>query len=539
MYRISIATLVLGFAGLVSCVRTSSSLVEGHCAGAQNGDAYCAANHADRPYCVLGTNACTDMPGLAPSADGCSVVQPANDCYSPCGMNQSALEESSCESSSSTTIGGMTDPNPTLSGPTSMDPDSTTIDPDPDTTLDATTLDQDCMDLGCPDPQAPFCGAEGQCVSCQDMVDPDASCESLDQGTPVCFEGNCVQCTDDNLGACAAEQPVCGAANVCEGCTEHAHCPDSACHLGGENVGQCFDADTVVEAASAVVFANAVNNLGANEDLVVRLTGNLYTLTNSMEITQSEVAIIGGNFPTINRQGNPVISVGNGALVYFGNVGIVNGGGSGLSCLGASMWLHDTEVRNNSELGLDVGTGCAVRLRRSLITANSGGGIDVSGGELFIENSVVGANGNPVATVGGIQLNNSTIEISYSTIAGNFSADNDRSSMFCIGGGSEGFVRNSIVVGSGGDTIAGCNALTWNTNAVDRGGLGGGNEDVGGFDNDWFQNANARDYRLTALGTMDIGDVAQWQDGDPQFDFDGNPVPLRDASYPGYVQPAP
>ena len=96
-----------------------------------------------------------------------------------------------------------------------------------------------------------------------------------------------------------------------------------------------------------------------------------------------------------------------------------NVNGDGLSCSGTAVWLDDSEVRNNAQVGLDISGGCEAHLRRTVVRTNAEGGIDQTGGVLSLKNSVSAANGGTFSAFGGISLDGVEIDITYSTIAGN------------------------------------------------------------------------------------------------------------------------
>lgn len=51
----------------------------------------------------------------------------------------------------------------------------------------------------------------------------------------------------------------------------------------------------------------------------------------------------------------------------------------------------------------------------------------------------------------------------------------------------------------------------------------------------WFSDFASGDYSLTAAGQAQFADAATWLEGDPPFDFEGDPRPATDGSadYPG------
>ncbi len=429
-------------------------------------------------------------------------------------------------------------------GSTTEDPTASTTGTT-DTTEVPTTGDTDttgpggCIDSSeCTDAATPICSM-GSCVACGEASEGgDTACEAKDPSRPACGEsGECVQCSPTAASACTGSTPVCEGAS-CVGCTEHAQCEASACHLDGKLQGACFDTADVQMIADAGELSAALDGLASESTLVLVLTGSDYALSSPVELGAGEIAILGDGGQTISRNGDPVLTASGTAIVYFAQVAAANGSGSGLRCSGTSVWLDDTVVANNSGVGLDISGGCATHLRRTVVRGNNGGGIDVSGGELHMTTSAVGLNGNDLSSsLGGIQSNNSTVEISYSTIVGNQASNSARGSIFCAGGES-GFLRNSIVVGAG-SSIDGCSALAFENNAVDGPVVeGASNLDVGAASASWFSNLAMGDFRIALEGETVFTGIAQWVDGDPLLDVDGDTIPMSRPSFPGYDQPS-
>ncbi len=150
-------------------------------------------------------------------------------------------------------------------------------------------------------------------------------------------------------------------------------------------------------------------------------------------------------------------------------------------------------------------------------------------------NSVVGRNGDDaVSVVGGVAVNGTAVDVRYSTIVDNESTAAGSESFACDGAVS-GEVRNSIVVGAGG-SVDSCSGVTFSGNAADEA-LGGTNDNVGAFVAGWFMNLGANDFGLTASGETTLMDIAQWAEGDPVTDIDGELIPQEMPSFPGYDQP--
>jgi len=492
--------LVVGLAA--SCWRPDYN----HC-GSNEGDASCP----EGMFC----DACE------PENNGCTVEQPSTLCHV---VGEPEVDD---ESSGSTAGSGTSDPG--SSG-------STTSEETSEATQGTTTSSADCeIDDDCTSTDAPFCNDAGLCVSCEALSDPDGACLALDPGRPVCAAGACVQCTAEQAEACAGQTPVCGLDNICTPCIEHAECPQSACHLDGLDAGACFDVADVVMIGNTVDLSAALAALGPDDDAVFVLEAGTYGVTVDVG-SNAEVAVLGGGMVAPTLTGNGVQSVevfGNG-IVYLGNVQVSNTdvGGNGLACAGTSVWLDDSRVRNN-QLGMDISGTCAAHLRRTVIDTNAAGGIDISSGQLSMRNSAVGRNGDDLSSsIGGMRLDGTVVDITYSSIIGNEAINPARGSLFCLGG-ETGSIRNSIVVGAG-SSIDGCDGITFSNDALDDPGVTGMDlVNVGPTMPAWFAGLGLGDFHLTATGEMVFGGLATWQPGDPLTDFDGDPIATDGESTPG------
>ncbi len=479
-----------------------------HC-GNNEGDASCP----DGTFCD----------GCSAENNGCVAKMPSDACYFPDGFGNEVEGESSSGTSGAMSESTEDEPTTTTGSET-----SSTTGPIPGCVGDA----------DCTDPLLPFCDPSGECVTCEGLSDPDGACAELDAQAPVCAGGVCVQCTTDRQGVCSGQTPVCVATNECAACTEHHECPDSACHLDGMNQGACFEPTEVTMVANAAELAAAVSNIGDGRGVIVLQGPTSYS--ESVNIAgDAEVAILGPSSAVLSGTSGlpiPSLNVGGNAIVYLAGPSVANGDFNGVACSGTSMWLDDSAVRNNVQLGMDVSGDCALRLRRTVVASNLGGGIDIAGGELTMRNSVVGRNGDDLtSSIGGLRLDGTATAITYSAAVGNEATNANRGSLFCLGGES-GSIRNSILVGSG-DSITGCDSLTFESNAVDGTALGGSNDNVGTVMAGWFIDLGINDYHLTTVGEAEFVGIASWQKGDPMTDIDGDPIPTDMASFPGYDQP--
>ena len=495
--------------------------------GNNEGDAFCASADAATPFCVGVSDPCLEASGItAQHPNGCVAELPSPECREPCGVGNG-------DGCLDPTVGEATSTGET------QDTESTTVGPDPSSsTGDPTTGPAGCTsDAACDDPLQPFCNPDGACVGCDGLADPDAACAGSDAGRPVCSEGECVQCTAERDAACEGSTPICGAANVCEGCTEHSQCPESACHLDGPQAGACFDVADVQMVADANALTTALGEVAADDDVVLMLSGSDYSGVEADLVTNAEVAILGNGSPSISgNRLSGVIATGGDSIVYFAGVSLQsNGSGDGLACSGSSVWLDDVEIRNNAQVGLDVSGGCAAHLRRTVVRANSGGGVVVDGvtSTLALETSAVadnvGASAGP-----GVRVLSAGLSITYSVLVSN-GTFGQPDNLECLSGAT-GVVRNSIVAGPSGDSIVTCDGLSFTTNALDTSNLGATNVEVGSYDPLWFS-ATDGVYSLTPAGEAVFVDIAQWVDGDPLADIDGDAIPTDLPSFPGYDQP--
>jgi len=477
-----------------------------HCAS-QAGDASCAAGQ----YC----DACQG------ERHGCVDVQPIATCYAPSAQASSGSESDSTQGT--TLVVDSTDETTSSTGAVDTTAGSTGI-------LGCTD-DDDCMDGG-----APFCGPDGACVTCDALGDADGACAAVDGNTPVCAGGVCVQCTPDSASACAGQAPVC-VDNSCVACSEHSQCPDSACRLDGDEVGSCFDVADVIMIENAMDLSNALAQLDSGGRAVMVLSPGTYGVTISIG-GSAEVAVLGaeGGTPVVSGNGSRAVDVFGSAIVYLANVQVDNNAGDGVACSGTAVWIDDASVENNPQLGLTSTGGCGVHSRRSVFANNGGGGINCLAGELALENSAVGLNGNAFASsVGGVRVDGTAMTIIYSSIVANEALSDPRGSLSCTGGAT-GEVRNSIVV-SGGSSVDACDAIAFATSAVDDPAIGGTTTDVGPAMNGWFVDLGLADFHLTMQGRAAMEGIAIWQDGDPVTDVDGDPIDLGILGYPGYDQP--
>jgi hypothetical protein len=363
-------------------------------------------------------------------------------------------------------------------------------------------------DSGCAG-TTPFC-RDGACVSCSDTNDGDAACLGLDPDAPICADGACVQCTAEELGICSGTVPVCDVAtNTCVGCSAHAQCPASACHL---DEGSCLpedrvwyvdgDADDCGTADGSVAspwctIASALELVGPSSRGTLRIVPTAAPYAEAIAIEDDRVVALMSaepGLPELDASGASTLTV-DGATVLVQRLRLLgNTGAPAVSLDDAMVWIDRSEV-----------------------VLNQGGGITASGSTmLHLRGSVIGAGGTGLADRQALLVDGASFDVVASTIAGNDGSG--FASVRCIGGGT-GSIRASVVVGLDAPSIS-CAGIDVDASAIDTD-LPGDNLVVDDFDAAWFIDPAAGDFHL-APGTP-FTDIGVWQAGDLLVDLDGDP----------------
>lgn len=529
-------------------VESSSSgpMLVPHCVD-EAGNATCQQNQPGRPYC----NTCKP----ASENQGCSDQPPPPACQ----VGGTATSFTSGSDESSTSDGSTTmssSPTTSITGAdTGTGTDAATTGPGPACASDDGTLDPDCESA---DASRPYC-VDQTCVGCVGAGGDDF-CGELEPGNaPACDgdSGLCVTCIDaPEAFSCGGNTPVCDASGACMACDAHEDCPDTACHLDPVDpaYGSCFELSEVVWVDNGEIcpgqgtmadpncsLAQAVSNVTAGENVVIRLagTGTPYT-ENVVFAEDAVVAIIGEDGPTLSGVpgvNSPSIALQAG-IVYLGKVRINdNDRTHGLDCDGARVWLRNGEARGNDGYGVYSSGPCDLVISRSSIHHNLGGGVRALGGKAAIDNTAIALNGDG-SRGPGLNLQFAEVDLVYDTIVGN-AAPGTADNIACLD--VTGVVRNSIVVGTGLASIdLDCFTLDYDYNAIDTNGFTGPEGKLIGdpYDAGWFQNPAVGDFRLQSPDLTPFGDVALWQEGDPPFDADGTPRPQGgELGYAGVDQP--
>ncbi len=512
-------------------------------------------------HCGLNAGACGE--GMA-----CSMCAIDNNGCVPQGT---PLEEA-CAFVSASSDPGTTGPQTTTSEPTTLTPtdtseDGTTFDPttNPGTATDTTTGTEtttpgETSSTTGPMPPCegevvgnktcggdlPYC-VDNECVSCEDL-----DCSEVEPEKPTCAVdlGLCVEC-QQHSDCESIDEPACNTLTAtCEPCDSHDQCPATACNL---ETGQCFPPENVLYVDNTPEGLDSCSD--AKPDWGTAPDEAVCTLQNAMarlvEGVPTTVKIKTGakpqNLPAVVPEGkyivaivhygntipslilsfaDPALTVSAGNKVFMNRISIYNSMPASdplIECagqgIGASLWLErqrvfagKTAIRANN---------CAVHIRRSTITGNTLGGVDIDGtdvalAKLWIENShITENNGTKFGAVrmGGVVDGS----ILYSTIALNKSV---LSPVECINGWAAKLtVRNSALMSVGPTVGGGCIDAELVTNAVDL--EAATKADIAEFFSGFAEGA----FQAKIGGALK--DQATWQLGDPRVDYDGTPRPTE------------
>jgi len=305
--------------------------------------------------------------------------------------------------------------------------------------------------------------------------------------------------------ACSGMTPICDeASNTCVGCEEHDECGDAACNLFS---GACLPADSV-------------ERVGVGQEHA--------TLTEAMAtVGEGAQATIVVYEPMADY--NEAVTVDGGRVVAFlANDGdaprwvLTGGGAPQLTIMEGTVLMEGMQMSGNASAtdpGLLVNGGQAWVDRGRIVTNLGGGIVAQGGGELVLRNSFVGGS---APDVDAIALNDSTLDMLYTTAGGGSILGGQARALFCEGV-SSAEVRNSILVSADPMPEVECSGATLTNSAteVETGPL----DAVG-----WFVGYASGDFSLTMAGADIFRDIAQWQEGDPSTDIDGEPRPNIDGT---------
>ncbi|MEZ4453666.1 MAG: hypothetical protein R3B09_29700, partial [Nannocystaceae bacterium] len=417
----------------------------------------------------------------------------------------------------------------------------------------------------CPLPEAPYCSIGGLCSDCTAVV----SCGALDPAKSVCDEesGLCVECTASEDAACSDTEPLCDPiAHTCGPCTAHDQCSSGACQL---DTGACFPQDSIL-----YVFRDAQKNgkcttmIGAGgtmelpyctaQDAVshvqmldpmtpyqIVLLAGAPLIHSSLDVNSNgphlTVALRTESNPTPDAEfmgGAVTLRVKGDVTVYADDLDLQSTAATDTAVVectsGARLYLDHVRAHGGAGPGLR-GNECAkLSVSNSSIFKNGSEGIEMTLGALVLRNVFVTDNGvSDNYGGGGLTVDQTVIDVAYSTFFLNHSQMSLGDSIHCSGKALDGsMVRNSIIARSEviktNESIV-CLDLKVNRSVVDDGemqGQGNVKMTVPAINALLKGDYPIGAYRLKGEAEAEmIRAVGQWKTGDPAFDFEGDPRP--------------
>jgi len=200
--------------------------------------------------------------------------------------------------------------------------------------------------------------------------------------------------------------------------------------------------------------------------------------------------------------------------------GAVAGMAPQLTVLDGTVLMDGIQMSGNGssmDPGLLVDGGRAWVDRGRIVDNNGGGIVAQAGAELVLRNCFVGSGTDTTV----LSAQNAVVDALYTTLAANLG---DSTSATCDAA-STVTVRNSLIVSRAAMPEVVCSGLTASNSAAEEMLEGADNIALGDMSTTWFEDYNSGDFHLTTAPVI-IATAAQWEDGDPLTDIDGD---ARDA----------
>lgn len=260
--------------------------------------------------------------------------------------------------------------------------------------------------VGCTKPNPNYC-AGSDCPTCTES-----------NGTCVCLDSMCVECTADDKRNCGGTTPQCGADNQCRACRANSDCDSGACLEDGS----CAAADDIIAASPTgsgnagcgvpgqpdCTVTQAIAELGARH--VIRLAAGTYSISGADGID------FGAKSGTLVARDALITQAGVGALLSVRNgqsLKLVGGtlrgpnGADGVRCnTGGKLQIHEAIVEKMNESAIETDS-CDFTVSRSILRSNLRGGINMVNAPRIatITNNYVYRNGQGTqSVVGGMLL---------------------------------------------------------------------------------------------------------------------------------------
>ena len=290
----------------------------------------------------------------------------------------------------------------------------------------------------CSDPAKPIC-VDGACQACGN----DDECLARDATRPACVSGQCLECS--TWAHCTtAALPLCGADHTCRACARDVECQQGPQpQVGVCAAGACPGPDDVLWvddsggscpgngslATPYCVLADAVTaaRTDTRKTIVVRAgTYGFVALKNSGLVGLLVVGFLGDEVIVQGDASNPAVDIDlSGTLtlrrLHLKGVGLAGGTTAVLQCATAACTGEELEIDTGGVGVLGSNTGL-LTLVRSRVHHNVAGGIRLSDFSSYvIENNFIWSNGNPNSLLGGVSFASSfgTMRFVNNTVYGN------------------------------------------------------------------------------------------------------------------------
>lgn len=365
------------------------------------------------------------------------------------------------------------------------------------------------------EPAAPVCSEDTHlCGACSG--DPDCADRA---DTPRCLvaSGACVACLDG--GDCANPTPVCETAtNECRSCEAHAECGSEVCN---RESGACLaEADVIYLSPTGQASGTCTRTSPCNSFALglAQVTGSRNTIKAAPGTYTGQI-VIDGVTVTVFADGASITP--GGLLAEL----VVVTNGADASIEGATI---DGAGGSTNQIGVSCRLSSTLRLKRSTVVRNGGGGVSVSACQYSIVNNIIALNGGTTSTFGGMQIGNIAVagshEFQFNTITANTGATNATTGVECASILIPLAFTNSIIYGNGVATgtpiqAGGDSDCSWSYSNI-------GPQAVAGTGNinsaPTFVNPASRNFRLLAGSAgIDVADPAATLAND--IDLDDRP----------------
>ncbi|WAS98385.1 hypothetical protein [Nannocystis punicea] len=409
--------------------------------------------------------------------------------------------------------------------------------------------------------EEPYCSTQGECVPCSGI----ASCAAVDPATPACdaVGGLCVACTESDASGCTGATPVCDPVQqTCHACTQHDECTGSACDLATgacfpagdalwvDGAGACEDGGSGSEAEPLCTIGEALTRVEAGAPRAILVRAAVYD--EALAVPDSSVVAIlraGAGDVEITGTGEATLAIGGGARVYLDGLELRgNDVGNGVACDAGELWIDRSLIRQHHISGVSA-VGCDVRVRASTLNKNLGEGLFASGGSVRLENSFITENGdkaNADNPRGGLALaGGAAATLVYVTLVGNNAYTGGGLSIECEPDAAEESVslRNSIAFNAVGYSTFNCEGVEVVTHSAYSAATDEPDDDNVGVATAEVPMLVSADMAIPGvyrpLPATKLDAVAMFEGGDPDVDFEGDPRPTDESSFPGADQPPP